>query len=218
MYLIFWNDKTISYMSDQFWPIVTVICPTTQDRKDFNERIYKNFMAQDYPTKQFLWDYGDGTVGEKLNRLCSIAAGDVIVRMDSDDQYASNWLTQSVYELLKSEADVVGMSQIYFFDPTSKAVWIYTHNNPFRPWIAGATMCFWKNFWRTNQFAAININEDGLFLHNASPENRVHVHNYIEGFVATVHDGNTSKKITDNITYRRLTGEEEAEFFKKRGL
>lgn len=202
------------------WPIVTVVCPTTEDRKEFNERIYANFLAQDYPHKQFMFDKGDGTIGAKLNRMCEKAMGDVIVRFDSDDVYSSNWLTQSVYTLITEEADVVGLSKIYFFDPEQKAVWLYTYPNAegIRPWMGGATLCFWKNLWRNNPFQDININEEGVFLFGSPAGTKFIAHNYTEGFVATIHPGNTSKKIVENARYRRLTEEEEQDFFKKRNI
>lgn len=201
-------------MSEKHWPIVTVICPTTRDRKVFNDRIFDNFLKQDYPSKIFLYDFDEGTIGEKRNRLCEKAVGDIIVHMDSDDMYASNWITQSVVELMKNEADIVGLASMYFYKPDDKSVWLYTYGNATRPWIAGATMCYWRNLWKNNPFQPLDKNEDGMFLLTA-PATKILAHGYIDGFVATVHEGNTCKKTLENIRYRRLSEEEEEEFFKR---
>ncbi len=190
-------------------PIVSVIVPTTHDRMEFNNRIEKIFYLQDYPNKQLLFDYDDGSVGEKRNRLCEIAIGEMIVHFDSDDAYSTDWITKSVKALQESEADIVGLAKVLFYNKTNGAWYVYSFELPPNNWVAGATLCYWKEFWRHNPFQKKNIGEDVLFLGGVKQEPKIKAINYTEGFVATIHANNTSKKILDNPRFRRCTEEEE---------
>lgn len=199
-------------MSD-FQPLVSVIVPTTHDREEYNQRILSIFNRQDYRARQIIFDYDEGVIGHKRNRLCSVALGNVILSMDSDDLYASNWITKSVEALIKSEADIVGLAEFLFYDTRNGAWYVYTYPPTMKDWVAGATMCFWKKYWQENQFAFVNIGEDNKFLKGVKKSPKLFAHEYGDGFVATVHDGNTSKKILANPRYRRCTEEEEIVLF-----
>lgn len=196
-----------------FQPIVSVICPTTHDRAEFNERIKSIYFGQDYPNKQLLFDYEEGVVGEKRNRLCDVAIGDVILCMDSDDAYASDWITKSVEALIRSEADVVGLSQLLFYNTKDGAWYIYSYPSTMNNWVAGATMCFWKNYWRANPFPYKNLGEDSRFLMGVTKTPKIFPHEYGNGFIAIIHNSNTSTKTLVNQVYRRCTVEEEIVLF-----
>lgn len=192
-------------------PIVSVICPTTHDRVAFNRRIHQLYLKQDYPYKHLLFDYEDGTVGAKRNRLCDRAIGDVIISLDSDDLYKPDWITRSVASLVDNEADITGLSNLYFCEVTNDfATWEYSYINPLNPYVAGATMCYWKNIWKSNPFKEINIGEDNLFLFESKQKLKIVPHDYKDGFLATLHPGNTYiKPVANCINYRRLSEEEE---------
>lgn len=191
-------------------PFVTVIVPTTHDRKDFNEKILNNYIRQDYHDKHILFDYGEETIGYKRNRLCQKAPGQIIVHMDSDDKYADDWISKSVLALLENQADVTGLKELDFFEPIAAQGWKYTYANDSRPWVAGATMVYWKSFWEKCEFMNINQNEDGMFLSGrCGVKPRIFAHDYVEGFLASIHEGNTSKRQVDNVRYRRMSEQEE---------
>lgn len=194
-------------------PIVSVIVPTTHDRKEYNERILNNFIRQDYQQKHLMFDFNSGTIGEKRNRLCKSAIGEIIIHMDSDDWYSDNWITKSVFDLQISKADIIGMTKFYLYDPVLDAAWMYTYHPAGSPWVTGATMCYRKEFWDANNFPPLQIGEDAGFC--CKTKNIV-AHNYAEGFIATIHSANTSKKLLHNeANYRRCTDAEEIEIRKR---
>lgn len=201
-------------MSD-FKPLVSVIVPTTYDRPEYNERIKEIFYGQDYPSKQLLFNYEDGTVGAKRNQLCHQAIGEICISFDSDDIYASNWITKSVEALIKSEADIVGISELLFHDLRDGAWYLYSYPKTMNDWVAGATFCFWKKYWELNQFKSVNVGEDNFFLRGVVKSPKVFAHEYGDGFVAMVHENNTSKKVLANPRYRRCTVEEEIVLFNR---
>lgn len=198
---------------NSFIPLVTVIVPTTEDRAHYRQRIEKMVMAQDYSQKQLLFNTEEGCVGDKRNRLCTEAIGDIILHMDDDDLYAPDWISKSVERLMNSDADVVGLSELLFYDTRDGAWYIYTYPQNMNNWVAGATMCFWKEFWRKSPFPYLNIGEDNGFQKGTQLTPKIFAHEYGNGFVATIHDNNTSKKVLANPRYRRCTEAEEAELF-----
>lgn len=197
-------------------PFVSVIVPTTEDRADYNARIERIFHYQDYPLKELLFEYHPGTIGDKRNRLCVRALGDIIIHQDSDDLYATDWISKSVRTLVESEADVIGLSMLYFYDERNGAWYIYTYPQEHRNnWLAGATFAYRRDFWKSSPFPYKNVGEDLGFLLGTHRKPKVVSHSYMEGFVATIHDGNTCKKVITNPRYRRCTVEEEEVLFER---
>src|SRR6185312_1017177 len=200
-------------MSD-FQPMVSVIVPTTQDRYEFNERIKAIFFGQDYRAKQLVFNYEDGCMGHKRNMACAEAIGDIVVHMDSDDLYTRNWITKSVEALIKSEADIVGLSELLFYNQIDGAWYVYTYPPTMaNTWIAGATFAYWKRYWEQNHFRHLNVGEDQYFLYGINYAPKIFAHEYGDGFVATIHDSNTSRKVVANPMYRRCTVEGEMALF-----
>ncbi len=170
------------------YPLVSVITPTTTDREQFNERIKQIFESQDYPNKEHLLDYDSGNVGEKRNRLCKCAKGSIILHMDSDDHYAPDWISRSVYALYSTDKDIVGLSTAVFHSPSLNKSWHYVY--PPNENLIGATLCYKKSFWEQKKFNNIMEGEDNDFIRGS----RFAAHDYINGFIATIHEGNTSPK------------------------
>ncbi len=188
-------------------PKVSVIIPTTHNRKAFNERILNMYIQQDYVNKEILWDYDEGTIGEKRNRLCARAIGEVIVSFDSDDFYRPDWITKSVQALLNSNADITGLEKFYMIREEDQAIWRYHYQG--RQYISGATMCYRKKYWEAEPFPNIQSPEDIHFLLVRKVPPIIHVHDYIEGFMASIHDNNTCKRRVGSVEYTRLSVEEE---------
>ncbi len=176
---------------------VTVITPTTHDRAEYNARIAEIFASQDYEYKTHLFDYDAGNIGDKRNRLCLRVNSGVILHMDSDDWYAADWISRSVAELLHSGKQVTGLSTFRFKEPNGD-VWQYCY--PKRENLAGATLCYYKTWWEQNKFRSMQVGEDNEFI-RASP---FFAHNYVDGFLASIHDGNTSPKNIGTDRWERV--------------
>lgn len=204
-------------MSIDTHPLVTVIVPTTQDRGKYNARLLEMIFAQDYPNFEVsTYAHDDLTIGGKRNWLCSKARGTIIQHADSDDFYAKDWLSKSVKALMESKADIVGLTKLYFYDENTKTPYLYDiEQHGKHTWVAGATFCYWKSFWETNKFKDINALEDNYFLMGSTRPPKIYSHDYVEGFMASIHEGNTCKKNTELGEYRRCN-DEEAEVVKRR--
>lgn len=175
---------------------VSIVTPTTHDRHVFNDRIATIGKLQDYTNiVEHLFDYSDSIIGTKRNKLADTAIGDIIVHMDSDDVYATDWVSKCVQALQDNPtADIVGLSQFY---ATGGFKYVGSNNSKT---VWGATMAYRKTFWESNNFKDIQVGEDYLFCKKAN----VTINPYINGFLATIHSGNTSPKNTTNSAWVSL--------------
>lgn len=165
---------------------VTVITPTTPDREPFNERIRALVEYQDYPFIEHLFDYGDGTIGEKRNRLCEKATGEIIIHFDSDDLYAPDWVSRCVREL--QDKICTGLRQFYYHDVLNDKGYLYSYPQNAQPYLGEATLAYYKSHWVKNPHLPIQSGECRNLLKGAKE------HSYIYGFVATLTGGNTSSQ------------------------
>lgn len=176
-------------------PSVTVITPSTHDRDAFNQRVISQVQNQDYPNIiEHLFDYDNLPIGSKRNRLCEAASGDIIVTMDSDDVYATDWVSKSVESLRTSGANVTGLFSCYFYD--GKVMRKYQqqtviNGKPVKQTLVGATLCYWRDTWLGCNFKPVNEGEEHNFVANAG---KIYCHDYIDGFCAILHGGNTSSQ------------------------
>ena len=208
----------------------------------FNRRAYvpsavRYFLSQDYDRKELLvFDDGDESVadlmpgdsrvryfrldrrtvlGEKRNLACEEARGEIIAHWDDDDWMAPWRLRHQIGELLDQNADACGVDHLFFYQPEKDLAWCYFYEKGGRRWIAGGTLCYKKAFWRSNPFPAVSIGEDTRFVW-ADHGGRVLAHSDYSFYVAMIHRGNTSPKVTSSLRYhphsasevRRMIGED----------
>jgi glycosyltransferase involved in cell wall biosynthesis len=176
---------------------VSITTPTTHDRLHFNQRIRAVAKAQDYPNiVEHVFHYGKGTIGEKRNRCNEIAIGDIIVHMDSDDYYSHNWVSK-VIEIMQAnpQYDIYGLKDLYY-----TGGWKYTgsKNNNI---VFGGTMAYRRTFWENHRFRNMQCGEDSFFCMGQ----KVLAHDFTDGFLATIHSGNTSPKNTANSMWTNLS-------------
>ncbi|MEV6041158.1 FkbM family methyltransferase [Nonomuraea sp. NPDC052116] len=203
-------------------PLVTCFMPT-RDRRRFVPLAIQQFLCQDYPDRELLvLDDGTDTVadlvpdhpairyerirptstlGAKRNLGCRMARGELIANWDDDDWSAPWRLSRQVEALIRTGADVCGLSEMCFFDLSSEAVWRYRYPpSRTRPWVAGGTMCFRKDFWAEHPFPEIQVGSDTVFLWQGRP--RVHALDAPGMYVATTHPGNTSPRRVSGAWWR----------------
>ena len=207
---------------------VSCIMPTA-DRRRFVSQAISYFRAQDYPNKELLvLDDGDQNIAElacddpqirylrleqktalgaKRNLACKEARGDIIVHWDDDDWMASWRLSYQVRALTESGAAVCGLDKLYFYEPGRDQSWQYVYPDRARFWVAGATLCYLKSFWRENPFPNINVGEDTRFVWGGGARKMITLPD-ASFYVAMIHPGNTSRKRTSDPRYRPVASEQ----------
>jgi glycosyltransferase involved in cell wall biosynthesis len=215
-------------INDNERPAVTCIMPTA-DRRRFVSQAISYFQAQDYPNKELLvLDDGEqsiaeltrdtnqvryvrldqkSAIGAKRNLACKEARGDIIVHWDDDDWMASWRLSYQVQALIENNAAVCGLDKLYFYEPERDQAWQYVYPGRARFWVAGATLCYLKSFWRENPFPNINVGEDTRFVWGGGARKMIALPDS-SFYVAMIHPGNTSRKRTSDPRYRPVASEQ----------
>jgi hypothetical protein len=201
-------------------PLVSCLMPT-HNRRRFVAQSIAYFLRQDYAQRELIvLDDGDDRVadlmpadarvryvplderlvlGEKRNRACELARGEIVVHWDDDDWHAPHRLSYQVAELERHGAALCGTGKVLYLEPSSHRAWLYESPATRRRWISG--LGYRKDLWQENRFAHIAVGEDTRFVWNPRiaaplvlPDHRF--------FVGVVHGANTSRKLTTGANWR----------------
>lgn len=201
-------------MSDRV-PRISAIMPTA-DRQRFVPAAIAQFLAQGRddaelvilddgadsvaelipgdPRIRYFRDDARRILGDKRNRLCDLARGEVIVHWDDDDWHAPDRLARQLAAIEANGADIVGLSQVVFLADDGARAWDYRWGGRQR-WVYGASLAYRRDYWLRRRFPAIPSGEDTRFVLDARDAN-IHVMTDADWLVARVHGGNTSPKRT----------------------
>ncbi len=203
---------------------VSCIMPTA-DRPDYVAKSLMYFKNQTYANKELIIiDDGKKDIahliprndqqiryirlsnkrilGAKRNLGCQLAQGSVIVHWDDDDWYSPDWLQLQVTHLLSNKADITGLSELFFWQPSVSA-WEFRYGNAQKPWVHGGTLCYTKELWSRNRFPDVQIGEDIRFLWSAIPK-KVVPHPNKNHYVGLIHERNTSSKAHKDVQWHSI--------------
>jgi len=209
-------------------PLVSCIMPTA-NRRFFVPEAIRHFLRQDYPDRELIiLDDGEDriadliptderiryihlpqrhTIGSKNNLACELAHGEIIVHWDDDDWMAPWRLSYQVKELMQHPPSTLcGLSQVLFYDPNRDRAWKYIYPGG-RPWVYGATFCYFKSFREQHRFPDMNEGSDTVFVWELRDANVVALQDHTF-YVATVHPQNTSRKRTESRGWHPLPSHE----------
>lgn len=209
-------------------PLVSAIMPT-RERPEWAQRAVECWRSQDYPNKELVIlddldspSFPDGisgkgieyhaqtselkmTVAEKLNRLCELANGDILIRFDDDDYSAPGRIADQVDRLLTSKLGVTGYHSMLFVDASGlirKYEGLKVRGYGAGPdYALGTSLCFTRAFWEQNRFHEDKrTRPDNNFVRAA--RNAQQILNVDAGplMFARVHDHNTSPKRMDRYS------------------
>lgn len=203
-------------------PYVSCIMPTA-NREKFIPLAINNFLNQDYhnaeliiiddgraPIKslipkhhkiRYFYKEKVSSIGTKRNFACEEANGEIIMHWDDDDWYAEDWINKQLIAIESTSADICGLNDIIFFSPLVNKYWRVTDKKIERPWLAGATMVYKKKFWQQHPFKDLQIGEDYDYIWNTGAT--TYAHDYIDGFIATLHAHNTTLKPFEDSKHKK---------------
>jgi glycosyltransferase involved in cell wall biosynthesis len=212
-------------------PLVTAIMPTA-DRRQHVARSLAYFARQDHPSCELLvLDDGDDRVadlmphdprvryvalderlvlGEKRNRACELARGEIIVHWDDDDWQSPHRISYQVAQLERHGASLCGPRRVLYFDPLARRAWLYEYPAVRRSWLAGNGLCYRRSLWERNRFPHVAVGEDTRFVWSPQAHAQVALedHRFLAGLV---HASNTSRKLTSAANWQpRSLGEVQA--------
>jgi glycosyltransferase involved in cell wall biosynthesis len=197
-------------------PLVSCIMPTA-GRRAWVSYALDYFARQDYAERELIvLDDGDDRVddlvpddpriryiglderlvlGEKRNRACELARGEIVVHWDDDDWHAPHRLRYQVEQLERHGAAVCGITRVLYIDPARRAAWRYDHLGSSQSWVAGNALAYRRSLWEEQHFPPVQVGEDSRFLagRRATRPLVLDDHRFLVG---VVHAGNTSPKRT----------------------
>ena len=185
----------------------------TKNRPFFLENILRNFLRQDYPQDNMELIIGDDgeckiekiipnlknlkyikfgkiTLGEKRNKLCEIAKGDIIVFMDDDDFYPTDKVSEVVNILNESELEICGSSIMYVYYTKFNMIFKFGPYGKYHS--TCGTLAFKKKYIENNKFPNVNRSEEKFFLGNF--KNPLIQMNPLKAILVIAHDNNTVNK------------------------
>ncbi len=203
-------------------PLVSCIMPTA-DRRHWVPCAIEYFRRQDYPNRELVvLDDGDDRVadlacgdpriryvalderlvlGDKRNRACELARGELIVHWDDDDWQASSRLGYQVRSMEASGAGLCGTRRTLYFDPTAMRAWLHCYPEGLRDWVAGNSLCYRRSLWERNPFPSVAVGEDTRFVWDRRAGRPLALDDY-RFFTAIIHPGNSSRKVTEGSYWK----------------
>jgi len=109
---------------------------------------------------------GEWQLGRNLNHLVDMASGDVIVRMDDDDWYGTDYIRDAVNALFYSGACLVGKgaSYIYFQEKDMTILSYEAHEHRYTDFVRGATFTASRDVFRNYRFPEVGVAGDSAVL------------------------------------------------------
>ena len=190
--------------------------PTTARRRLFVPQAIRLFRRQDYANKELLI-VDDGvesieeivprddpqvryirlesgrTLGMKRNFCVEAASGNLIMHWDDDDWVSSHRISYQVEALTRAGAEICGVRQMIFYELANARTWLYEYPLDQRPWLAGNSLLYTREFWQRSPFPDIQVASDTRFVWNQTMDRHVAVPDY-SFYVAMIHPDNTSPK------------------------
>lgn len=112
------------------------------------------------------------SLGECLNLCAAAAGGDIVTKMDDDDCYGPEYLSDQLFALRFSGADIVGKQAHYVHLKQSQAnILRYAEKeHRYTDFVMGPTIMAARQVLLDNPFAQLGLGEDTAFLQNAQKQ------------------------------------------------
>ena len=193
-------------------PLVSCLMPT-YNRPDFIRAAVSSFLAQTWEPKELIvLDDGPSIenllpqddrirysrapkkliTGDKRNRACALAAGEILCHFDDDDWSDPERIAFQISILEGSRKPVTGFGTLYFWDIVNLQAKIY--RSQITGYICGTTMMFRKDWWEQHPFPSKQKASDNAIIYPAAAANQVACSHQDHYMVARLHDRHTSPK------------------------
>lgn len=171
-----------------YTPGISIIVPTIKLK--YMHNIFKNYQRSSYPVKELIIILNNNelnlsryeafarrfrdvrvlrmdesvSLGECLNFGIISSRYDYISKMDDDDFYGPNYLTDLMHTLNSSECQVTGKNPVFVYFEENKSLYIFKSSKI----VTGATLLFRKDIFPNVRFRDVNIGEDYYFLYDCA--------------------------------------------------
>ena len=172
--------------------MISVITITNKTNTNIIENIFNNYNNQSYPNKELilivnkdenLRKYVDKSkemniknckifglhpfisLGECLNYTINKMSGEYWAKMDDDDIYGINYLTEAHFNIINTKADLIGKNSVIIHDKNTKTLYdVNGKKNVFVDFVRGPTFFCHKDLFNSFRFQKLNKGEDTQFI------------------------------------------------------
>ena len=208
------ENSTVADAPSPCRPLVSCIMPTF-NRRAFFPRAVHCFLSQNYPHTELVV-VDDGTdpiadllpsdtrvryfrhhkkqnVGTKRNFACEQAHGEYIFHWDDDEWYGPSRIQRQLEAMQQSKARITGTSIAFFYNESSARAFRYSYAGATANWMGA--LAYPRHIWKDRPFDCVPIAEDVRFITRIPAGLRLDLKDPTL-YVASIHDSNTSPKIT----------------------
>ncbi len=151
-------------------------------------------LVSDDPRIRYFRELPRRALGDKRNRLCELARGEILLHWDDDDWHAPDRIARQIAAVETQGADICGLDHVIFLSDDGESAWDYVYRGRER-WVYGGSLAYRRAFWERHRFPALRCGEDTRWVFSAAGA-AIHAMAEHDIFVARVHPGNTSPKRT----------------------
>ena len=188
------NYKRQSYLNKE---LIILINTLIINKNDFKEILDTNNI-----TNYKLYQNDENiTLGECYNYCIKRINGEYLCKMDDDDYYDINYITNQLYILKKEKCDIIGKSYFYLYDSYNNI--LYSKYIP--SIILGGTMIIKKEVFNKVLFKNVNKGEDTQFLRESLKNGYKIKSSYIDDFVYIRYTNNNNHH-TYNVNIKQILG------------
>jgi len=119
---------------------------------------------------EFVTGPADWSLGRVLNAMCAAAGGEFIAKMDDDDLYGPNYLSDQLFAFDYTDADIVGKWSrlIYLEEVPCLGIMFPGHEHRYTELVGGGTILAKREVLDNVRFADRSTGEDTQFLRDCA--------------------------------------------------
>lgn len=200
-------------------PLISCVMPT-RGRQEMVRWALHSFYSQTYENKELMIlddeqepsfvrfglnedmrysRLSERSIPKKRNIINALAQGEIICHFDSDDWSDPNRLRSQLHLLQESEKAVTGFHSILMLDEKEEKAFKFTSPAPLLRYALGTSLMYRRDYWLKHRFDETKpIASDVDFVEAAYRAGELTSADGGQLMVATIHDGNSSKKRRDN--------------------
>lgn len=156
-----WNRRTFIPAAVDCW-----LKQTYQNRElvilDDGEEPIEDLLPEDNRIR-YVFEQRRRVTGDKRNRICELARGEVICHWDDDDWSAPDRISFQVAILWQTGKPVTGFGVLLFWDVVHERAVRYRAHVP--GYVCGTSLCYERAFWQMRRFREKHEASDNDFVY-----------------------------------------------------
>ncbi len=161
-------ERIVENLSRQNYPCLEICIITQNFSKEGIEKLDKALKQLENLSKVQIVEINTSmTLGERLNKAASLSTGEYLAKMDDDDFYFENYITDMILPFKFGNFGLVGKKEIFvYLEESDKTILRYPNqSHRVTDFVAGPTLIIKRSvFDSVNGFNNVNNGEDSSLI------------------------------------------------------